>query len=176
MSRYAIVAALLGMAMGGCGYTQSEGGGDTSNSYRWRSLYREDVKSVAIDIFTSKEYVRGVEFALTKAIANQLEANTPYKIVPRERADTILEGQVISVSRDTISRDVQTAVPQEQLYVVSVDFVWKDLRNGRILVQRRNFEQTTTYYPTLGEGQFVGNQLAVEKLALGIVQEMQADW
>jgi hypothetical protein len=60
--------------------------------------------------------------------------------------------------------------------IVTVNFVWKDLRTGRILVERRNFEQTATYYPTLGEGRFVGTQLAVEKLSLGIVQELQSDW
>jgi hypothetical protein len=59
---------------------------------------------------------------------------------------------------------------------VTVDVTGKDLKTGRILVERRNFEQTTTYYPTLGEGQFVGNQQSVEKLAMAIVQELQANW
>jgi hypothetical protein len=43
-------------------------------------------------------------------------------------------------------------------------------------MQRKNFQQTASFYPTLGEGEFVGAQDAIEKLALGIVQEMQADW
>jgi hypothetical protein len=158
----------------GCGYTTV--GDEPSGGYQWRSLYREDVKTVAVPIFVNKDYTRGVEFSLTKAIINQLEAQTPYKVVPRERADTILEGEITSVKRDTISEDSRTAIPQEQLFIVSINFVWKDLRTGRILVERRNFEQTATYYPTLGEGQFAGSQLAVEKLALGIVQELQADW
>ena len=59
---------------------------------------------------------------------------------------------------------------------IDLDFTWKDLRTGKILVERRRFEQSTTYYPTLGEGQFVGSQQNVERLALAIVQEMQADW
>jgi len=57
-----------------------------------------------------------------------------------------------------------------------VNFIWNDLRTGRILTQRKGFEQATTYYPTLGEGELVGTQQAVERLALGIVQELQADW
>jgi predicted dehydrogenase len=40
----------------------------------------------------------------------------------------------------------------------------------------RRFEQTATYYPTLSEGRFIGSQQNVERLALAIVQEMQADW
>ena len=57
-----------------------------------------------------------------------------------------------------------------------INFTWKDQRTGKILVDRRRFEQTTTYYPTLGEGQFVGSQENVERLALAIVQELEADW
>ena len=86
---------------------------------------------------------------------------------------TIDPGQTIQTAQ---IRHVNNAIPQEQLYAVTVNFTWKDLRTGRVLVDRRNFRQTTTYYPTLGEGRFVGSQQAVERLALGIVQEMQADW
>ena len=47
---------------------------------------------------------------------------------------------------------------------------------GRILFERENFQQTASYYPTAGENEWVGDQLAIERLALGIVQELQADW
>ena len=163
-------------ASAGCGYTRSGDEPASTGGYQWRSLYREDVKTVAVPIFQSKDYTRGVEISLTKALVNQLEAHSPYKVVPRERADTILEGEIASIRKTTISKDNHTAIPQEQLYVINVNFVWKNLRTGRILAERRNFEQTTTYYPTLGEGPFVGNQEAVERLALSIVQELQADW
>ena len=162
------------LLLAGCGY--STVGSEPQGGYKWQSLYREDVKTVAVPIFANRDFRRGVEFALTKAIVNQLEAHSPYKVVPKERADTILEGEVTSVKLQTLSSDSTTAIPQEQLYIMTVNFTWKDLRSGRILVERRNFQQTTTFYPTLGEGEFVGSQNAAEKLALGIVQEMQADW
>lgn len=172
MKREALL--ILGLLLGGCGYNTV--GDEPTGSYQWKSLYREDVRTVAVPIFANKDYTRGVEFALTKAVVTQLEARSPYKVVDRDHADTVLEGEITQVRRDTVSRDTNTAVPQEQLFQIDVDFIWKDLRTGRILVQRRNFEQTATYYPTLGEGQFFGNQQAVEKLAVGIVQEMQSDW
>ena len=75
-----------------------------------------------------------------------------------------------------LSTDPDSAVPQEQMLGVTIDFTWKDLRSGRILVERRGFEHTATYYPTVGEGRFVDRQQAVENLALAIVQELQADW
>jgi Lipopolysaccharide-assembly len=170
----AFACSVMCCLLGGCGY--SHNGTDPAGGYQWRSLYREDIQTVAVEIFQNTDFRRGEEFQLTKAVVNQLESRTPYKVVPKERADTILEGQITSIHVNTLSQDRIVSVPQEQLYIVNVDFTWKDLRSGRILVERRNFEQTTAYYPTLGEGEFVGSQQAAERMAAGIVQELQADW
>lgn len=161
----------------GCGYQQN-GSTDASgtSTYKWSSLYREDISTVSVPVFNNKDFRRGVEFRLTESVVKQLEAHTPYRVAPREKADTILEGEITSVDLNTLSSNVRTAIPQEQLYVVTINFRWKDLRSGRILLERRNFQQTAQFYPVLGEGEFVGGQSAVEKLALAIVQEMQADW
>jgi hypothetical protein len=158
----------------GCGYTTV--GDSPSGGYQWRSLYREDVRTVAVPIFTNKDFRRGVEFSLTKALIQQIEAQSPYKVVDRDRADTILEGEIVGISKGTLSSDARSAIPQEQIYTLTVNFTWKEIRTGRILAQRTGFEQAATYYATMGEGEFVASQQAVEKLALGIVQEMQADW
>ncbi len=174
----AVVTALVA----GCGYSASDPAAGQTGSvgglggYQWKSLYRDDVKTVAVPIFANRSFRRGVEFQLSKAIVNQLEAQTPYKVVPRDRADTILEGEITDIFIRTFSADPRTGVPQDQFYLVRVNFTWKDLRTGKILTERRRFEQTATFYPTLGEGQFIGAQQNVERLALAIVQELQADW
>ena len=168
-----LVAALTALA--GCGYNNSGGGGGTGG-YQWKSVYRQDIRTVAVPIFKSTVYERGVEFSLSKALVQQIEANTPYKVVPRERADTILEGEIVTVEIHTLSNDRFSAIPQEQLLDITVDFTWKDLRTGKILVTRRGVEQTATFYPTLGEGRATGTQAATDRLALSIVQELQADW
>lgn len=163
----------LGMALGACGCAYS---GGESGGYRWKSLYRQDVSTVAAPIFVNRSFNQGIEFKLTKALVGQIESATPYKVVGRERADTILEGEIVAAGVNPVSRDTRTSIPQEQLVTLRVNFIWKDLRTGRILVQQKDFEQATTYYPTLGEGQFVGDQLAAERLAVGIVQSLQAPW
>jgi hypothetical protein len=162
------------LALSGCGYKSDSG--DDSNGYHWQSLYRQDIRTVAVPIFTTRSFDRGAEFNLSQAVVKQIEATTPYKVVPRERADTILEGQVVDVQVGTLSTDPNSAIPQEQMLGMTIDFTWKDLRSGRVLVERRGFEHTATYYPTLGEGRTLGRQQAVERLALAIVQELQADW
>jgi hypothetical protein len=160
--------------LAGCGY--STNGSEPVGGYQWHSLYPEDVKTIAVPIFTNKSFRRDEEFELTKALVSEIEAKTQYKVVAREKADTILEGEITSIDVRRVSDNAQTAVPQENLYVVIVDFTWKDQRTGRIRVSRQNFEQDTTFYPTLGEGEFVGRQQAAEKLASGIVEQLQADW
>lgn len=161
----------------GCGYNQSGSEKNKLESgYQWNSLYREDVQTVAVPIFTNTTFRRGIEFQLTEAVIKQLELHAPYKVAPRDRADTILEGKIVSADVATINRDYQTNLPREQLLTMVVDFIWKDLRTGQILAQRRGMEFSTAYYPTLGEGRFVGNQEASERLAVRIVQALQADW
>src|SRR3954464_15551144 len=112
----------------GCGYSTNGGDQQSGSGYQWRSLYREDVKTVAVPIFQNKSFRRGVEFQLTRALVQQIEAKSPYKVVPKERADTILDGEITEVRLQNVSTDSQLAIPQEQLYVITVDFIWKDLR------------------------------------------------
>lgn len=173
---FAIFLFTFSMFTPGCGYNQSGDEPKQKSDYKWRSLYRQDIDTVAVPIFTNKDFRRGLELRLSKAVVNQMEAQTPYKVVSRESADTILEGEITEIRVDTISNDYDLAIPQEQLMTVVVNFVWKDLRTGQILVERKDFEQTAPYYPTLGEGEFVGTQQSAEQLAIGIVQELQADW
>ena len=186
---------LLLLALAGCGYQQSNLSADTfadselpasttrpsdaglppAGGYKWGTLYRGDVRTVAVPIFTNRTFYRGVEFGLSKAVVNQIEAQSPYKVVPRERADSVVEGEIVRVRTRMIS-EATTALPQEQLYLLTVDFTWKDLRTGREYVRRKNFEQTAPWYPLLGEGRFVAEQQSIERLGLAIVQELQAEW
>jgi len=173
----AMFLLIWAIALAGCGYSQSGGENNKQQGgYHWNSLYREDIQTVAVPVFSTKDYRRGIEFRLTEAVIKQLELHAPYKVVPKERADTILEGQVTSVRVGSLSRDFQTNLPREQELVITVDLTWKDLRTGKILVQRHGLQQEAVYHPPLGEGEFVGAQQAIERFALVIVQEMQADW
>ena len=77
---------------------------------------------------------------------------------------------------ETLSNDYETNVPPEQRLILTLNFTWKDLHTGQILVERRNFQMSATFYPTLAEGEFVGQQEAVEKLAIDVVHEMGRNW
>ena len=170
----AIFLLLLAVGAAGCGY-------DTDQTtevagYQWRSLYPSNIRTVAVPTFTTRAYQRGYEFQLTDALIHRIEAFTPYKVVDRDHADTILEGEISTVKVQPVNMSQQTGTPEQQLLEISVDFTWKDLRTGKILAERRNFTQTESYYPTLGEGPWVGEQSASEQMAAGIVHEMESPW
>jgi len=159
----------------GCGYHLA-GTPDPDSESHATTLFRPDVQTVAVPIFANRSFTQGVEFRLTKAVINNIEAQTPYRIAPKERADTILEGEITDVHMHTVSNNGISVVAQDQIYSVVVRFTWRDLRSGKILVQRFNFEQSESFYPTLGEDQFVAEQRGLEKLSLAIVQQLEAEW
>jgi hypothetical protein len=160
----------------GCGYQQMGVDANLTPGYQWHSLYRQDIQTVAVPVFVNRTFRRGLENELTKSVIQQMEEHTPYKVVPKEKADTILEGEIVAAQLTLQSDDSQTGLPQEQEYIIVVSFTWKNLRTGDILVQRRNFDQRASFYPTLGESSTVAASNNIQQLALGIVQELQADW
>jgi hypothetical protein len=159
---------LLTLGPVGCGYQMVGANG--------ASLYRQDVKTVAVPMITNRTYRRGLEQELTKSVIQQLEEHSNYKVVPKERADTILECEIFAASVSLLGSDSTTGLPQEQEFTIVVNFTWKDLRTGDILVQRKNFDQRANFMPTLGESSTVASTNAIQQLGLAIVQEMQADW
>jgi Lipopolysaccharide-assembly len=168
--RRCVIALMLGTTFlaGGCGYQMM--------GVNHASLYRQDIQTVAVPIFLNRTYRQGLETELTKSIIQQLEEHSPYKVVPKDRADTILEGEIVTAPIDLLNPDSTTGLPQEQQYTLVINFVWKNLRTGDILVQRRNFDQRESFFPTLGESASVGSTNTIQQLALAVVNEMQADW
>ena len=153
--------------------------GGAACSYRFaesEQLYPDHVSTVAVPTVTNATSQRGDTAQLTHALVRELEARTPYRVERRETADSLLEVKISDIRRRTTSRDNVTAIPNEQLYVVLADIVWKDLRTGEVLMRLQNFEQTAALYPTLGESDFLASQEAAEQLAAGIVEALGADW
>jgi hypothetical protein len=161
---------LLLLPMGGCGYQWVDASEPTG------TLWRGDVKTVAVPIFTNPTFRREDGLKITRAIAQEIEARTPYRVAAEDVADTVLEGRIVSANTATVIRNRDNAQPQEQLYVMRIDFVWKDLRTGRVLVERRNFEAAQSFFPYFGESDFVGSQSTAESLATAVVDQLQNDW
>lgn len=153
---------------------------DGSAGYTTASLYREDIATVAVPIWHrgAEVYRRNLEDRLTEAIVKRIELDTPYKVTDTSKADTLLEGRIVSVSQRQLGIDPDTGRPRDLELQLSVDFTWTDLRTGEILAEERNFRASAVYYPTgaLDEDFFEGSTDAINRLALRIVERMEKPW
>jgi hypothetical protein len=149
--------------LGSCGYSS-------------KPLYNKAYHTVAVPIFANKTFRREWEFRLTEAIDKNIEARTPYKVSSADKADTVLSGEIVEIPEDVLTRRYGTILPRETEIVMAVNFTWKD-RNGRLLLERRYFNRSATEIPQIGERVVDAEQLAIERLAAAIVDQMQTtDW
>lgn len=147
-----------------------------SCGYSSKPLYTPSVKTIAVPIWGNKTFRREWEFRLTEAISKNIESRTPYKIVPQQRADTVLTGEIVDIQQTVLTRRYGTNLPRESQLIVVVNFTWKDLRTGRVIVERKQFNRSATEIPQIGERVVDAEQLAIERLAAAIVEQMQSDW
>ena len=153
---------------------------DPNKGYTTISQYRPDIKTIAVPIFRrgTYEYRRNIEFRLTEAVVKQIEAQTHYKVVDKSQAETLLTGTIQSVDPQVLSFNPNTGRAREIQLRIVVDFTWKNLNTGEVLVTRKNFRVATEYIPEapLSEDFFRGSEDAFDKMARRIVEQLRQRW
>ena len=150
-------------ALSGCGYTT-------------KRPFPESVRTVYVDMFQSKEFRREIEMRLTEAVRKRIDMDTDYRNAPRDRADTVLTGEVKEFRVTAIADSFLTGLPREEIGQLIVSFRWKDIRTGKILAENPNLIQSASYVPSLGETEFVGLSKAINDMAERIVESMETTW
>lgn len=151
---------------------------DPTRGYSATSIYPRNISTIAIPIFSSESYTRNIEFQLTDALIKEVEARTPYKVVPAGRADTILLGQIKVVDLDQLSKSRTTGLSEEVIVSVTIDFQWKDQRSGKPLLERKGFTSNALFVPSRPSAEPIelGQFSVVQQLARDIVSQLQAEW
>ena len=157
------VAALALMLTTGCGYS-SDG------------LYRKNIRTVYVEMFQSKEFRRGIEFQLTEAVRKQIDRMTPYKNAPKEKADTILSGEVLEWREAALGHSFESDLPRQTAATLAIRWRWQDMRTGKLLVDQPQMVTTVDYVPPIGETVYNGRDDAVNRLARRIVGSMETPW
>ena len=155
----------------GCGYTA-----ERNAVFRTENSNKDQIRTVALEIFNSKEFRRGLELQLTEALAKRLESESPYKLAKKERADTILTGEIKEVRQGTLGRDFEHNKPRETAATIIISFTWKDLRTGEVFLDLPNFVQTVDYIRPLHEDLYHASQKGMDQLAEQIVEKMEREW
>ncbi len=144
--------------------------------YRTGEIFRDDVQTVHVQIFGSKEFRRELEFKLTEAVKKRINTDTPYRLAGPEKADTILSGEVLEVRQAAFATDFQSRLPRDKQLTLAVRVQWKDLRSGRMLVDQPVELQAADYLPPAGETEEFAQERTIERMAARIVAKMYRDW
>ncbi len=148
----------------------------TGCGYRSDGLYRQDIRTVYVEMFQSKEFRRGIEFQLTEAVRKEIDRTTPYKNARKEKADTVLSGEILEWREATLGHDMITALPRETAGTLVIRYRWQDMRTGKLLVDQPRMVTTVEYVRPVGENLRHATDDAAARLARKIVASMETPW
>ncbi len=156
-----VLVCLAGLS--GCGYSGQR-------------PFRRDIMTVNVEPFGSRAFRRRIEIQLTEAIKKRIQMDTPYRLADKDKADSVLTGEVLQVRQGTLGRDFRTNLPRETHLALTVRFEWKDMRSGKVLVKRDRWVQSFEYVRPVKETEFIGLESAINRMAESIVEQMEQDW
>jgi hypothetical protein len=160
-----VVTSVLGViTVTGCsGYSNS-----------W--LYPTEVQTVYVEMFDTNSFRRGHEVILTDAICKRLEAQTPYKIVSdRNVADSVLSGE-LRISSAVLTTERYSGRALENESIVDVTVSWKNLKTGKLLIDRQTVQAGQSSSPYMGQTFEYAVNRATNEAAVKIVELMETPW
>jgi len=148
-----------------------------STGYSNASLFPDDVGSVYLEMLDNSSFRRGIEYAVSDALAKRIEMETPYKIVSsRDRADSIMSGRLVTAGDSilTLEREVGRALEKEVVLTAVVN--WKNLKTGRLMINDRTVAAAASYSDFQDQDFTYASAVAANNLARNIVQLMEDPW
>jgi len=201
-TRRMVACGLLLASLGVCAGCTSDGHFCVLG-YTTAPMYDESIRTVYVPIFENRDFRRGLEFELTRAVVREIEAKTPYKVVNcREQADTELDGKIVNRRKAPINFN-QIGEVREAEVGIAVELQWRDLRPGHFgeflsktdqptpkdqdpavrLKKEKDTRQNTiivmptaTFIPELGGSVVSAERLLINRLAVQIVSMMERSW
>ena len=130
-----------------------------------------------MEMFESQSFRRGIEFDLTRALTEQLELHTPYRLAgDRRTADTVLSGTIRNVSESVVADQRELDRPVANEVVMMATFSWKDLRTGRYYVEEQKVRVAADYAAMLGASWETAAREAANEMAVRILEAMESPW
>ena len=180
MMRKAILFSFcfLVLILSGCGYTNKlllAPGSD--------KIFVETFKN-KIDITkepsTSQKYNVYKPFLETKAtdaVINKIIYDGNFKIVDKDSADLIFEGEVVNFLRQPLRYSDANDILEYRLNIM-VDFRLKDARTGKIIMEQKNLTADTSYFLTGASAKTEDSAVDTlfEDLAIRVVSRIVNRW
>jgi len=147
------------------------------SGYSNESLFPQEVDSIYLEMFDNQTFRRGVEYELSDALSKRIEAETPYKIISsRDRADTVISGQIVSIGVSALSTERETGRVLEKEVELQALVNWKNLKTGDLLIDNLSASASASYTEYQKQDFKYASSLAANNLARKIVELMETKW
>jgi len=127
----ALALGLLVAAGAGCGYS-------------FRGTLPEHIQTVAVPVFANKTGEPRIESLLTNAVVEAFSTNGRLRVVKREDADAVLEGEVVGYTIQSISYDSQANIRQYRL-IVTMNLKLLDMRKSAVLFEEHSLREKADF-------------------------------
>lgn len=150
-----------------------------------RSMYRPDIRTVHVPIFTSLTYRRDLGERITEAVIKEIEATTPYKVTDAQSADSVLRGSLVTENKLVQGQNTldDPRILQENF---QIHCEWIDQRGQLIrqpgalslapVLMTETITATGILYPEPGQSMVTAQQDAIDQFAREVVRKMQTPW
>lgn len=143
-----------------------------SCGYQVGGLMPHGIETVAVPIFKNQTLYRGYEFSLTWAVGAEILTQTPLRLTSASYADTILDGEIVRIRQNTVTKDENRLATQLDV-VLTVAVEWKDQRSGKPILPRQILSETMEIATARGENVQQALNQALRKLARRIVYMLE---
>jgi hypothetical protein len=133
-----------------------------------------NLKTIAISLFENQTTEAGLREALTDKLAQAFVADNTLKVVPRQQADGILTGAVISYAREPYTYS-QAEVVSEYICRIGVNVQFTNRRTQKVIWEEKNLSNWGTY-DAFNETENDGKNRAIEKLVEDILNKTVKGW
>lgn len=166
-----LLYAAVVLAISGCG-------SDASKGWVIGTTYDTSIKTVAVPVVQNNTFDREVGYLLTKALIQQIETRTPWRVADETVADTLLEVRITEVDMRALSNSRLTKLDQEMALELTTDWTWERLDDNSTITGWDGMGTNGMFFPSnpLGERIELGRLQAVDLMAQAIVDRMAKAW
>jgi len=147
------------------------------------TLYNARIRTVYVPIFQSDSLRPEMGERLTEAVCKKIEQRTPYKVVHRDTADSVLTGR-LSRELQNVSLVDDYAGTRQKKVELTVFVQWKDSRGNSLRTMNPiawneapiDITTSSNLVPEMGHSYATASQESIDKMADQIVAMMQMPW
>jgi hypothetical protein len=144
-------------------------------AYSFSSSGLSGVNSIAIVKIDNNTPEYGLEDMLIQKINSAFESDHTLKVVPVSQADLLLTATISRYSRDTYIAD-QTEAAKEYKCTITLNIKIYQAKDDKVLWEDGALTDFGTYSPDNGESQDDGDESAVDKLIIEIMNRTVRNW